>query len=137
MEGALLISIRLMHKNSSVEAISRGMREQPTGSHEAGKPRFTPKGKRLNGFYTETHWFYRLEGRDDSNVDLAVEAANLWLEERGDFVKEFVCSGGTVDYYITLGAGRFCAFELPLNLINKCAELGVSLGVEVFLEEEA
>lgn len=68
---------------------------------------------------------------DPSDLEEALRMANRWMAARATGLGKLVASGVTVEYFITLQTDRLFGFELDPALLGACAQLGVSLGVQV------
>lgn len=56
----------------------------------------------------------------------------VWLEERSHFLKKMNDSGGTISLIVQLSGKLNIGDELPPEMLIRAAQLGTSIGVEVF-----
>jgi hypothetical protein len=80
----------------------------------------------------ETYWACELGGRTDSDFGEAINTANIWMHHRSAFVADFVQSGGTAEYYISVTCKDRLVTELSPTVLAQCVQLGVKLSLEVF-----
>jgi hypothetical protein len=132
-DGRLWVSVRLRHPLMMPDLISSGMGIEPDVVSPVGGQRVTRGGKRLEGCYPETYWAFRLEDRSDANLDDALKSANQWLTSREGFVHDFVRSGGSVEYFVTVEPVDRMAFVLTPALLQDCVRFHATLSVEVLL----
>jgi hypothetical protein len=86
----------------------------------------------LGGQYAETYWACKLSDRTDSDLGDAIDAANEWMQHRSVFVADFLRSGGTVEYYVSVTCKGRLAVELAPSALAKCVQFGAKLSLEVF-----
>ncbi len=131
---SLTLSVRLRHPTMSPELISSSMGVDAVAAHAVGNQRMSPSGRKLGDFYNENYWAYRLVDRTDSDIAGAIEEANSWMHMRLDFITDFVRSGGTVEYYVSVSSSRRLAVEFSTTLLEQCNQLRANLSFEIFYQ---
>jgi hypothetical protein len=128
------LDLLIVHPTLTPEEITAGLGLLPKSVQAVGQPRRTPKGTPLQGVYRDTRWRHcRLH-----------ETANQWfVQALVDFVEELrPCktflrtlrsTGGEAQVIIQfLGDGYF-GDTIPLSTLSLLTELGLDLGLEVFM----
>lgn len=131
-QGSLSLSVRLRHPSMSPSAISASMMVHPDAMHAAGEDRRSPTGRLLEGQYVETYWVYKLDDREDADIGEAIRTANEWMALRAAFLVDFVRSGGSSEYYLTVTANDRMAIELAPSIHASCVKFGTRLSIEIF-----
>ena len=131
----LSLTVQLRHPTRLVDEIQSTFGATATGSHEVGHPRTTPKGVPTTGLYAETYLYYDLLANSDSELAAAISRANTFLRSKGRFAADFTKSGGKIGYYVTVSSDEHFAEEFGADLLQECADLGVTIGFEIFLDE--
>ena len=126
------MSVRLRHPSMPPEVITSSMGIEPVAAHAVGGQRMTPSGRELGGQYAETYWACELGDRTDSDFGEAINTANVWMHHRSAFVVDFVRSGGTVEYYVSVTCKGRLAAELTPSVLAQCVQFGAKLSLEVF-----
>ena len=129
--GELSISVRLRHPVMEPEAITSAMGVEPGVAHPVGGKRMTPIGRELSGHYSETYWAFGLEDRSDADLDDAIANANVWVQRRESFVVDFVRSGGSLEYYVTIESTDRLAFVFGHDRLAECVRFQAAIAVEV------
>lgn len=130
----LILSIRLWHPTISAESIISSIGCHPEVIQRAGEQKKTKKGSPLEGFYEQTYIAFEYLREPDSNLSSAIVKANKYLSSIKSFIFQFIASGGRIDYYISIVSQTWFAFEIYPELIQECADLQVSIGVEIFAD---
>ena len=129
--GELSISVRLRHPGMMPEAITLAMGVEPSVAHPVGGQRMTPSGSALPGSYSETYWAFGLEDRSDADLDEAIANANRWVQRREAFVVDFVRSGGSLEYYVTVESVDRLAFVFDHDRLADCVRFQATIAVKV------
>lgn len=129
--GELSISVRLRHPIMMPAAITSGVGVEPSVAHPVGGQRRTPSGRELNGQYAETYWALGLENRTDADLDEAIASANRWVQVREQFVVEFLRSGGSLEYFVTIDSVDRLAFVFGPERLADCVRFQAAIAVEV------
>jgi hypothetical protein len=127
------LSLRFRHPSMPSEEISRAIGMQPQFHWNAGEPRVTPTGIALRGVREETYWSSGdLHSECPDLVDAI--AANLTsLEPHKDFLREFVTTGGEIEYFIGWFTTDTSGGEtLDWELLQRLADFKISLGLDVY-----
>jgi hypothetical protein len=122
----------VVHPTLSPADISRILQMDAHVSHGVGEPRATPKGKLLGGIWPRTTWRHGVEVpiEDHRFAKHLVEfVANLKL--RRSALAELRASGGQTTLVLQF-LGNYFGDEIDRELVSEIAELGLSLGIEVF-----
>jgi hypothetical protein len=128
------VSLNISHPDIEPGKISEEVDLQPHQAHKKGEPRYTPKGRRLNGNYESMFWrhdFADGEKLDSSDIlfEEFIEARNIELSHHKAFFQNLRKSGGTIDYFV----GWFSVDSINMNIyldppvLKSTADLGVSI----------
>jgi hypothetical protein len=131
------IDVRIWHPSIKPDEITLILGIKPRNSSEAGKPRKTPKGTLLEGVYRESYWSADIFNRGEySSTDGLIEDSLIeiieTLEPHKDFIQKLRSEGARILVQISSFSGRNYAFELPPDLLGRCATLGVSIANDVY-----
>jgi hypothetical protein len=115
------------------EEISRAIGMQPKIHWNAGDPRVTPTGTALGGVREETCWTTRILHPESGDLVDAIAANLTSLEPHKDFLREFVTTGGEIEYFIGWFTTDTSGGEtLDWELLQRLADLKISLGLDVY-----
>ena len=126
-------SLKLVHPTTSLDAITAALGHKPDGGYCVGDPRATPAGVELGGIRRETLWHFAYR----------ITATRYFFSECVDFCEEFLMpyrtfldtfrsTGGEIMVIVNLPGTRNLGDDLAPDQLRRLADLGVSLGVEVF-----
>jgi hypothetical protein len=107
-------------------------------THRVGDQRMTPKGTLLPGVYSDTRWRHSIrhtvtEQWFASGVVSFVES----LESHKQFLRSLKGTGGSATVIIQLLGDGYLADEIPSTTLAKLGELGLSLGIECFIDPQS
>jgi Domain of unknown function (DUF4279) len=122
----------LIHPSADPDVITRAMGLVPLRAWRRGEPRFSPKGTRLEGVWRDTRWIHVFELDRDATVERAVAAALDTLSPASRFLTTLRETGGTAELIITLSGDAHHGASVSAEQLKALADLGVSLGIEVF-----
>jgi hypothetical protein len=115
------------------EEISTAMGMQPRFHWTAGEPRVSPEGTPLGGVREQTYWTSRTLHPEHVDLTDAVEANLSSLESRKDFLREFVATGGEIEYFIGWFTTDTSGGEtLDWELLHRLAALRINLALDVY-----
>jgi hypothetical protein len=129
--------ITFEHASMSADEIVANIDYMPF-SKQTARQKFTPPyGKSLEDVTNKrTFVVYKLPPGTNDELEYRIEMANAFLSKYKPFLKEFYAVGGSVRCSITIISKKHYIFELPSELIQKTAELGAKLEVEIYAEVE-
>jgi hypothetical protein len=109
----------------------------PSSKQTVGQKLTPPHGKPLEHITNKrTFVVYKLPSSFDNELEHSIKQANAFLSRHRDFLKEFYAARGSVRCRITIISKKEYSFELPPELIQEIAELGVKLEVEIYADLE-
>jgi hypothetical protein len=115
------------------EEISTVMGMQPSFHWTAGEPRVSPKGTPLGGVNEQTYWTSRILHPESEELTDALEANLSFLEPHEDFLREFVATGGEIEYFIGWFTTDTSGGEtLGWELLQRLAALRINLALDVY-----
>ena len=115
------------------EEISEAIGLRPRFHRNAGEPRVSPTGTPLGGVSQQTYW--TSGNLHPEHVDLtdALEANLSFLAPHGDFLREFVATGGEIEYFIGWFTTDTSGGEtLGWELLQRLAALRINLALDVY-----
>ena len=127
------ISLRLRHPTMGPADISAALGMKPQFEWKVGEKRTTPNGEPLAGVNTVTYWCS--EGIETEGLDLAdtLRSRLAALEACGRFLKDFVSTGGTIDYFISwFTNGLNTGATLDWELLRRLSALQIDLDLDVY-----
>jgi hypothetical protein len=131
------LAVRIWHPSLNPEEITRELSIAPHRTFLAGDRRKTPKGQLLDGAYRESYWSADpfSKGEYSSTDDLAEDALAEVLQvlaPHKSFLQRLRSEGARLHLQVSSFSGRNYAFELPPELLAKCADLGLSFVHDVY-----
>jgi Domain of unknown function (DUF4279) len=129
------LSLRLRHPNLAAAEITAALGMEPSRDWDAGKPRARPTGAPLEGRNESTYWTCRVsQGRagPDKSFAAELEAAIGRIERKGEFLRAFVRSGGSVGLFIGWFGDGNIGVVLPPVLLARIAALEAALELDIY-----
>ena len=109
------------------------MRMQPRFHWTAGEPSVSPKGTPLGGVREQTYWSSGNLHSESVELTDALEANLSSLESHKDFLREFVATGGEIEYFIGwFTTDTSCGETLDWELLQRLAALRINLALDVY-----
>ncbi|MDB5384929.1 MAG: hypothetical protein JWM11_575 [Planctomycetaceae bacterium] len=134
------VSLSIMHPSIDPAVITSRLGVSPKRHRTVGEQRVTTKGVPLPGLNKESFWLATLHsGERLSSESISIEQfladANGRLTQHREFFRELASSGGYLEYFIGwFGGGNFSATLEPV-LMAAIADLGISIGFDVYAGE--
>jgi hypothetical protein len=130
-------SVRIWHPSIDPDLISTELGLQPRHSAMAGQPRRTPKGRPLDGVYSESYWWCEPWERGEvASTDLLIEDSIAEVVEllspHKAFLNRLRAEGGRILLWVSSYSNRNYAFEVPPELLRQCADLTLTFAHDVF-----
>jgi len=128
------ISLRAWHPILTADEISSRLELPSRFAHNVSEPRRSPSGQVLDGYYELSYVSMPLIRKKTIELD---EELSLWcevLEPREQILREIVCSGGKVEFYVSLFVSGLGGFELEQGLLARVGAMGLGLSVEIYTE---
>jgi Domain of unknown function (DUF4279) len=126
-------SLRLRHPRMDPREISRALGSKPQFQWMAGEKRATPKGQPLDGVNASTYWCSEGIEREGLSLTEALSSHLSTLEDRRAFLREFVSTGGAIEYFVTwLTNGVNTGAIFDWQLLRRLSALQVDLDLDVY-----
>ena len=126
------LSLRLWHPTFHAANLTAEFDLEVEVSHDIKERRRTPKGTILDGVYSETYCCFSLkknsEGRLGSDLNVWCE----YLERHASFLREFVHTGGRLEFYVSIFLDGDRGFEIKNSMFRRICALGLDLSVEMY-----
>ena len=122
----------LIHPNADPSDITREIGLAPLRAWRCGETRFTPKGTPLEGVWRDTRWSHGFELDKNATIETAMTSALDKLAGTRRFLASLRETGGTAELIISLPGDSHQGASISVRLLKAFADLGVSLGIEVF-----
>ena len=135
-EYEYIVSLRFWHPTIDPSAISTQLGRQPCRQIRVGDPRMTPKGRPLEGTYSQSYWWTDISGdtfQPATSIDAEHVIASLLKElaPHAEFLLELRKTGGKGVIQLTSSSARSYAIELPPDILHQCSKLGLGIAHEV------
>lgn len=132
------IELFIVHPSLDPADISRALGMEGHFSHRVGDQRQTPKGTLLSGAYPDTRWRHSIrhtvtEQWFASEVDSFVGK----LEPHTEFLTNLRATGGSATLIIQFLGDGYLADNVPPTTLAKLGEIGLSLGIECFIDPQS
>jgi hypothetical protein len=133
-EGELKYRIRLLIKHPIMDpaAITSKLGFKPGLVWTAGTRRKTPAGTPLPGVHKTSAWGYWFDVEGGRFFSQDVLKLLLQLEERAEFIRELIDSGGSIGLYVNLPGDVNIGDEIAWADLRRFVSLRINFGVEVF-----
>ena len=126
-------NLQFRHPNLDPEEISAGLSLKPKVMWKRGQERTSPDGTKLGGVYRLTYWSAVAKEGEDAELFKVLDSDLSHLEQRREFVNEFVSTGGTIDYFIGWFASeRSGGLAIPPSLLRRLGDLQIFLSLDVY-----
>lgn len=97
-----------------------------------GEPRFAPNGTRLAGKHQFSRWGYSQIVHDTRAFSLSVRATIDALAPAAEVLQKLYATGGRAQLILDFDGDKNIGDAIPASDLSRLAQLGVSLGIEVF-----
>ena len=128
------IRLLIRHKDFDPSLITSQLNLEPSISQMSGDNRYTPKGRKLDGQYTESRWNYTWEFKHNQRVAEELKSIVKKLLLHRDFMKNIINTKGSVELIINLPGSVNNGFCIDKEVIEVLNDIGIELGFEVFPE---
>ena len=122
----------VIHPTADPADITREFGFLPLRAWRCGEPRFTPKGTRLGGIWRDTRWSHGFELEENATIEAAIASALEKLAMTGRFLATLLETGGTAELILSLPGDAHQGASIRVEVLRRLADLGVSLGIELF-----
>mgnify|MGYP003575309134 CR=1 FL=1 len=138
-EYTYILDIRLYHPSVDPEQVSQTLGMTPKNKAKAGEPRFTPKGRRLEGVHSQSYWScdpfdMRWCSSHERSVDDALVDILEVLEPHSDVLLELARDGRNTIWFSSHSNRNF-TIEIPPDTLARLAALKISLVHDVYQGE--
>jgi hypothetical protein len=125
-------------QSSVVQAWEKAVREsqssllemQPVRAWKAGERRVTPKGKELDGFYSESYCSFAF--KDVAEEELALFRITSSLARHQAYFHQIRAEGGRIEYFIGWLSSGNTGSILTSQLMKQMGELGIDLALDIY-----
>jgi hypothetical protein len=124
--------VLVVHPDADPADITRETGLVPSRAWRCGEPRFTPKGTRLEGVWRDTRWSHRFELDKNATIETAIASALGALTVARPLIATLRGTGGTAELIMSLPGDTYRGALVSIELLKALADLGISLGIEVF-----
>lgn len=131
------IELLIVHPLLDPADISRVLGMEGHFSHRVGDQRTTRKGSLLSGVYPDTRWRHSIR-HTVTEQWFASELVDFVarLEPHKEFLTNLSTTGGSATLIIQFLGDGYLADDIPLGTLAKLVGLGLSLGVECFIDQQ-
>jgi hypothetical protein len=132
------VELFIIHPLLDPADISRALGMEGHFSRRVGDQRKTPKGTLLPGVYPDTRWRHSIR-RTVTEQWFASEVVAFVgrLEPHKEFLANVRATGGSATVIIQFLGDGYLADDIPLTTLAKLGELGLSLGIECFIDPQS
>jgi hypothetical protein len=132
------VELFIVHPTIDPAEITAALGIEPVRTHRVGDSRRTPKGKPLPGNYPDTRWRHciRHEAKDQWFAD-EFETRVSRIEPHAAFLGHLRTTGGRTQLIIQFLGDGYHGDTISADTLIKLANMGLSLGVECFVEPQA
>ena len=129
----LKISLRLRHPLREISRCAAEFGLAPLREWRVGDARATPRGKALDGVWSDSYWTAPLCVAEDESVEEALSRVGHWLDEHATFLSEHFDSGGSCSLFVGFFLERFnSGFGLEPALLSEYAARKVMLDFDIY-----
>lgn len=135
MKGKVAISIQMFHPIFTTDKIKKYFDMTPDIEYCVNTPWILPNGKIINALHKRSYLCYDILPFQERDLEDAIDYINEYFEKKiknKKFLKLFIQTGGTINYYIGLGINNYYAFELCPEILRRCKALNITLGIEIY-----
>jgi hypothetical protein len=126
------LSLRLWHPTLAAVDLTSRFDLEVEVSHSVNERRRTPKGTLLDGVYPQTYCCLSLKKSGKSRLDRHLNSWCEYLEKRISFLREFVRTGGKLEFYVSIFLDGDKGFEVNSALAQRICTLGLGFSVEIY-----
>jgi hypothetical protein len=132
------VELSIVHPLLDPADISRALGLEGHVSHRVGDQRKTPKGTLLSGVYPGTRWRHSIR-HTATEQWFASEIVSFVarLEPHKEFFTNLRQTGGSATVIIQFLGDGYLGDELFPSTLAKLGELGLSLGIECFVDPQS
>jgi uncharacterized protein DUF4279 len=129
------LELFIVHPSLDPADIDRALGMEGYFSHRVGDRRTTPKGALLPGVYIDTRWRHSVR-HTVTEQWFASQLADFVarLEPHKQFLASLRETGGSTTLIIQFLGDGYLADNIPLATLSKLDGLGLSLGIECFID---
>ena len=132
------VELFIVHPSLYPADISQALGMEGHSSRRVGDRRKTPKGTLLPGVYPDTRWRHSIRHTvTEQWFAPEVEAFVRRLEPHKEFLASLRETGGSAALIIQFLGDGYLADNVPPTTLAKLGELGLSLGIECFLDPQS
>jgi hypothetical protein len=131
------VELFIVHPSLAPEEITRGLGLESHFSHRVGEPRKTPKGTLLSSVHPDTRWRHSVRHivTEQWFTSAVVDFVGR-LEPHRKFLASLRETGGSATLIIQCLGDGYLADSIPLTTLVKLSDLGLSLGIECFVDRQ-
>jgi len=125
------LSLRFRHPKIAPDFVESSIQMQSLHKWKSGEPITTPKGKKLDGIRNENYCCFRIS-TDGEDIIEALNKLNKILVKKVLFIDDYITSGGTIEYYLSVYCedGGFSE-EFDNKLLADIARNKINFGLEI------
>jgi hypothetical protein len=132
------VELFIVHPSLDPAEISRAFWMEGHFTHRVADQRKTPKGTLLPGVYSDTRWRHSIR---HTVTQQWFASGVIGFVERLEPHKEFLASlretGGSATLIIQFLGDAYLGDDIPTTTLVKLGELGLSLGIECFMDPQS
>lgn len=126
------VSLRFRHPTRSADEISAEFNLQPRFHWNVGDLRRKSDGSLGDGVRDSSYWSHEVASGKVCGLADALEENIATLEPHAAFLREFIASGGEVEYFIGLFTTSMSGgVTLSPELLRRIADLGINISIDV------
>lgn len=135
------ISVRLRHPSLNLTKISQEICELLPDVLlkqvcNAGDERITPKGNKIPGICTQSHFAFAFSedttNTDENSLEAAILETLTKLEPCNKLLREFVTAAGSIEFFIGVFIDRNSGIVLDPKLVQRVAESNVEIQLDIY-----
>lgn len=132
------VELLIVHPTIDPSEITSALGLEAVHFRRAGERRMTPKGNLLPGNYPDTRWRHskRYAVSDQWFAD-KVELLLKRLEPHKGFLSQLSATGGRASIIIQFLGDGYYGDEIPSSTLARIVDLGLSFGIEVFVDPQS
>jgi hypothetical protein len=132
------VTLALKHPSASLSYLSKALGLEPLREWRSGEPRTSPRGRALEGLWSDSYWAAQLPFPRGAALEEALEQLAADLEPHRSLLQSHRSSGGTA--YLLLGVfleDFNGGFSIAPELLARYASLGLALDFDLYAPEGA
>lgn len=135
------VSLRITHPSIDPQIITGTLGLKPTRSWQAGSPRQTPKGEKLEGNNKNSYWCASLNNgsallSEETPLESYLLEKTTLLKEHSGFLGNIKESDGKIEYFIGIFGNKNLGCEFNSELLLSINNLGIELLLDIYPNEE-